>query len=142
MILIAHRGNVNGKIALLENSPSYVHNALDIGLHVEVDVWKMKDSYYLGHDEPCYPVDKSLLLIDEVWCHAKNFQALLGLKSIGAHCFWLEEDRFTLTSQGFIWCYSDALFAPNVIVVNLSARTRFLDCFGVCSDYPLSYINT
>ena len=52
MILISHRGNINGKNESLENSKSYIKRALDLGYDVEVDVWFNNKTFYLGHDEP------------------------------------------------------------------------------------------
>jgi glycerophosphoryl diester phosphodiesterase len=53
MILIAHRGNLNGKQPERENSPEYIKEALEKGYHVEVDVWlKETNNLFLGHDSP------------------------------------------------------------------------------------------
>ena len=38
MIQIAHRGNLEGSNAALENDPQYVASALDQGFHAEVDL--------------------------------------------------------------------------------------------------------
>ena len=38
MILIAHRGNINGSMIEKENSPSYLEEAINLGYHVETDV--------------------------------------------------------------------------------------------------------
>ena len=56
MKLISHRGNVDGKYPQYENLPEYVDKALDLGYDVEVDLWIDNDGYYLGHDEPTYPI--------------------------------------------------------------------------------------
>ena len=39
MILISHRGNINGKKPNYENKPEYIWEALRKGYHCEVDVW-------------------------------------------------------------------------------------------------------
>ena len=39
MILISHRGNINGKKPDLENKPEYIQNAIKLGYNVEIDVW-------------------------------------------------------------------------------------------------------
>ena len=59
--LISHRGNINGKNPLFENNPHQIMACLKMGLEVEIDVWKIKDSWFLGHDGPMYGVDESYL---------------------------------------------------------------------------------
>ena len=39
MILIAHRGNIDGPNPELENSLQYIDKAIDSGYNVEVDIW-------------------------------------------------------------------------------------------------------
>ena len=56
MIYIAHRGNINGKQLDLENSPKYINRAIELGYHVEVDVW-YNDGFFLGHDNPKYKIN-------------------------------------------------------------------------------------
>ena len=62
MKIIAHRGNVLGPNLKEENSEEYLLKAISAGLDVEVDVWKIQDNLYLGHDEPTYEVEKLFLL--------------------------------------------------------------------------------
>ena len=62
MIFISHRGNINGPNKLMENNPSYILSALNEGYECEIDVWKIKDKRFLGHDNPDYEVDKQFLL--------------------------------------------------------------------------------
>jgi hypothetical protein len=38
MLLISHRGNLKGPDSTLENSPSYIQKALDLGFSVEIDL--------------------------------------------------------------------------------------------------------
>ena len=59
MKLIAHRGNLNGRNLQLENSPANIMEAIWKGYDVEIDVWHVKNEFYLGHDEPLYEVDES-----------------------------------------------------------------------------------
>ena len=54
MILIAHRGNVDGPEPERENSYEHINNALNRGFDVEIDVWYHENNWYLGHDEPKY----------------------------------------------------------------------------------------
>ena len=57
MILISHRGNLNGKIPEYENNPLYIDRALGKGYDVEIDVWFRDDMFFLGHDFPTYRVE-------------------------------------------------------------------------------------
>ena len=61
MYLISHRGNIDDPCPSMENSPSYIMAAVDSGFDVEVDVWKVDDLIYLGHDQPQYLIDLSFL---------------------------------------------------------------------------------
>jgi len=75
MILISHRGNTSAKRKELENSPTYVKQALHLGYDVEIDVW-YDNGWWLGHDEPQYKVDMNFLEDRRFWIHCKNLQAL------------------------------------------------------------------
>ena len=39
MILIAHRGNINGPSLAMENTCVYIDSAIKLGYDVEIDVW-------------------------------------------------------------------------------------------------------
>ena len=69
MFLIAHRGNINGKVPELENSPDYINAAISNGYDVEVDVWFQDDEFYLGHDFPQYKTSVEYLRNNKLWCH-------------------------------------------------------------------------
>ena len=56
MILISHRGNIDGPNSKLENNPTYIDRALDKGFNVEIDLWVYEKEFFLGHDEPTYLV--------------------------------------------------------------------------------------
>jgi hypothetical protein len=53
MILISHRGNINGRLVPFENQPNYIDTAIAAGYDVEIDVWYEVESgkLYLGHDK-------------------------------------------------------------------------------------------
>ena len=53
MILISHRGNLDGPKPEKENNPKYIWEALNEGYQVEIDVWYDK-GWWLGHDRPKY----------------------------------------------------------------------------------------
>ena len=60
MILISHRGNLNGKTDD-ENKPKYIEQALNQGFDVEIDVWYIDNQFWLGHDKPQYKISEGFL---------------------------------------------------------------------------------
>ena len=142
MIYISHRGNLDGPKIDNENSPEYIQNAILQGFDVEIDVWFKNSKFYLGHDEPQYDIENSFLLKKEVWCHAKNLLALDAMKNIDCHFFWHEEDKFTLTSKGYIWSYPGNLAGKNSIFLfpENYPKIDFKFCAGICSDFVEKYV--
>ena len=139
MILISHRGNLDGPKFDKENSPNYIKNAIDKGYNVEIDVW-FKDSFFLGHDEPLYSIKPEYLINDKLWCHAKNIDAVEALKNINAHFFWHHNDDITLTSKGYFWTYpGKKIFKNSICVLPEKASYQKFECAGICSDYITQY---
>lgn len=144
MILISHRGNINGPDPVNENKPEYILNALQTGFEVEVDVWFHENNFYLGHDEPQYEVKSDFLKSSKIWCHAKNIKCLQELLKIGAHCFWHEKDKVTLTSNNFIWTYPGQTLTKNSICVLPEKEPENIKkeiAAGICSDFIGKYKN-
>ena len=56
MVLIAHRGNTDGRFESYENEPNYIDKALKKGYDVEIDIWVIEGNFYLGHDKPQYGI--------------------------------------------------------------------------------------
>ena len=148
MKLIAHRGNINGKTSY-ENHPDYIKEAITEGFDVEIDVWVKGRDIYLGHDEPEYTTSFGFLSEhkDNLWCHAKNYEALSYLNMYRLHAFWHENDSFTLTNQGVIWqypdneYYKDSIFLmPELFDVDID-ESKLKMVKGICSDYILKYKN-
>ena len=79
MIYIAHRGNLNGPNKQEENKLEYIIKALNEGYHVEIDVWYLEGTFFLGHDSPDYKIEEDFLKNKKFYCHAKNLNALLKL---------------------------------------------------------------
>ena len=61
MIYISHRGNIDKINIKEENKPSYIFKALDHNFNVEVDIWFIENTFYLGHDAPLYEVDMEFI---------------------------------------------------------------------------------
>ena len=143
MKYISHRGNLLGKNTDLENTTRYIWEALDKGFDVEIDVWVMDKVIFLGHDGPKSEVTPSFLNNQNIWCHAKNIEALNFLLDKELHCFWHEQDAFTITSHGYVWAYPSKDYSNNVIAVlpekNGLHSDRLKHCAGICSDYVQMY---
>ena len=105
-ILIAHRGNTNGKQPEKENTVAYIEEALDKGYDCEIDICKWDGkNFFLGHNEPQEAVSPEWLQKNPLWCHAKDYKALEQLVKYNIHCFWHQTDNYTMTSSGYIWAY-------------------------------------
>lgn len=142
MILISHRGNINGKIPNNENHPEYIDEAIHAGFDVEIDMWWVDGRIYLGHDEPQYEVDDEWLetRMDKLWVHCKNVELLNWIRSTSLHWFWHEEDTLTLTSKGYVWVYP----GKQPIIGSIAVMPEIYDdyigqCIGVCSDVTSKY---
>lgn len=145
MILISHRGNINGKNIPLENNPDYIKDAIHLGYDVEVDIWYSNNTFWLGHDNPEYQIGLYFLLenSDKLWCHAKNIEAIVEMKKEkNINCFWHQKDDITLTSKGYIWAYPGKQPIKNSIAVLPEIYQDNLDvCKGICSDHIINYKN-
>ena len=154
MIVISHRGNLQGPDPLTENHPDAIDRAIDEGFDVEVDVRLMEGQWWLGHDQAQYDVSWQWLLTrrDRLWVHAKNLPALTHLNLLdrspyhhhrtpNVHHFWHENDTLTLTSRGFIWAYPNLITPENAIAVMPEIAHGDLNrVLGVCTDFPRIYI--
>ena len=146
MILISHRGNLNGKIEHNENHPDYIDEAIHAGYGVEIDIWYVDDTLYLGHDEPQYETNLKWLNDRryKLWIHCKNKSAIEHLNKnckFSLNYFWHDTDTMTLTSFGYIWAYPGNQPIHNSIAVLPEIHNDMTDtCIGVCSDFILKYI--
>jgi hypothetical protein len=139
-IYIAHRGNTEGKKRELENSPSYIEQAIVAGFEVEIDVW-YESGFFLGHDKPQYKVESDYFLNKPLWCHAKNHKALTALLEMGMNVFYHDKDDYTLTSKGYIWAFPGKHLNANTIWNQPEwnyeidpALIKKASCYGICSD--------
>ena len=144
MILISHRGNINGPNPKQENHPIYIQKSLDLGYDVEIDIW-MEDwgILFLGHDEPQYAITLDWLKerSSNLWIHCKNIEAIEWFNMFdGFNYFWHENDTLTLTSRGAIWVYPGKQPIKGSIAVMPEIYNDNLDnCLGICSDYIQNY---
>jgi len=146
MILIAHRGNFNGKFESWENEPTYIDMAIKEGYDVEVDVWYKDNVLWLGHDKPMYGVDYNWFInrLSKLWIHCKNVEAVVFFNewTHKSNFFWHETDTVTLTSNNYIWAYPGKQPIKNSIAVMPSQYNDDIsNCIGVCDDDVAKYKN-
>lgn len=144
MILIAHRGNVNGRFESWENEPTYIDLAIKKGYDVEIDVWFKDNMLWLGHDKPDYGIDFRFIRdrLSKLWVHCKNVEAVVYFKECGypVNYFWHEEDTLTLTSHNHLWVYPAKQPILNSIAVMPELNNDDVSqCLGICSDYIEKY---
>ena len=142
MILIAHRGNMDGPNPGQENDPVYIKGALEKGYEAEIDVWLLENNWWLGHDKPTYQVEDSLFRNKGLWCHAKNVEALEKLVTLSwVNCFWHQSDDCVVTSKKYIWTFPGKPLTMNSIAV-MPENTQDQDLSkvaGICTDYVEKY---
>jgi len=144
MILISHRGNINGRIIEAENKPEYIDDTIRLGYDVEIDMWWVDGQIYLGHDKPQYEVSDEWLgdRVDKLWIHCKNVELLNWIKSTSLHYFWHENDTVTLTSKNYLWVYPGKQpIIGSIAVIPELYKDNTSKCIGVCSDYIQNYKN-
>ena len=144
MIYISHRGNLNGVNHSRENSPTYIDVCINKGFHCEIDL-RMKDGVpHLGHDTADYPVTISWLQDRTMWLwiHVKEYEALMWLMKTmpWANYFCHESDKYTLVSNGMVWCHDlTNQMNANCVIPLLSKES--VESYGqtgfgaVCSDF-------
>ena len=148
MILISHRGNIEGKDKLSENTPNYIDTAIQLGYDVEVDVWLIRNKLYLGHDFGQYQIDINWLenRSNKLWIHCKNMEALSYFNeydwknSNQFNYFSHDVDMGVLTSHNYIW--STNLYDRGILVLpEVFNKEPNEGTIGICSDYIKHYKN-
>ena len=145
MILISHRGNINGRFESWENEPTYIDLAISKGYDVEIDVWYKDGILFLGHDKRDYGIDFGWFIdrIAKLWIHCKNIDALNYFKNCGyeLNYFWHQEDDVTITSSGYFWTYPGKQLTKNSIAVMPETKEfeNIEISFGICSDNVEKY---
>jgi hypothetical protein len=146
MILISHRGNINGRITERENHPDYIDEAIALGYDVEIDIWIVGMDIMLGHDEPQYTVTTKWLeqRLHKLWIHCKNIPALEYASYFhnkeDLNYFWHEYDTVTLTSKGHIWAYPGKQpIQESIAVMPELCNDTLTQCKGICSDHIQNY---
>lgn len=143
---ILHRGLINGPDKNMENNETQLFKRLSEGWDIEIDIWKIGDSWWLGHDAPSNRLTNiDILIHPRVWVHCKNLQALAQCTAMlthinSPHYFTHDSDIATLTSHQYIWAYPGHIVdsirsicvMPERVGFNMAELTL---CGGVCSDF-------
>lgn len=143
MILIAHRGNLQGPNPSKENDPAYIDLALKQNINAEVDLRVKNKIPYLGHDYADFAISSEYLIDrqDFLWIHCKDAGALTWALERNLHCFWHDQDDYTITSKGFVWAYPGKEVASAKCISVMPETVWHLDevrknvDYGICTDY-------
>lgn len=150
MILISHRGNIEGINPEFENQPHYIQNAMLLGYDVEIDVRMKNGELYLGHDYPQYLIEIDWLLNSKnsLWIHTKDFESLDLLIDKGLRVFFHEQEKQTIIGNtNLIWSHDLRSTGSKSIIPLLDRESinnnghLLQNVYGVCSDY-LETLNT
>lgn len=144
MLYISHRGNCSGLNPEQENTHNYIDSAIERGYDVEIDIWKVNNEYWLGHDAPIQKTTRDWLYQrkDRLWIHCKNFQALSDLVGQPSfRVFYHEKEKHTIISNRLIWSHDLSEINSKCIIPLLSMEdisthiNNVGSCYGICSDY-------
>jgi hypothetical protein len=142
MLIISHRANLNGPNKELENNPQQIIETIK-EYDVEIDLWRINNDLFLGHDNPQYKINHDFLNLNKnkLWIHAKNLDCISYLFNTDLNWFWHENDKVTLTSKKNIWCYPEIYIENSITVVFNDSKKRDIPnyCLGICTDYPTNY---
>lgn len=138
MILISHRGNIDGIKKEKENTVKYIKKAIKNGFDVEIDTWYIENKIFLGHNFPKNKVNLSFLesYKNKLWIHCKNIEALYYLKD-NYNCFFHSSDDAVLTSKNYIWTFPGRTLTNQSILLKFEKDDKFVipkNIFGICSD--------
>jgi len=163
MIIIAHRGNINGPNTAVggENTVAAIKHALAEGYDVEIDVLDIDDNgiFYLGHDVVDEMIDyhsgfnRWIFQSRRIILHGKTFRAatkLLKMKQnyqIYNDFFFHNTDKFALTDIGWLWMYPNPMeiFDPTLPIIDvlpeIYEKRYYKDSLplGICTDFPELY---
>lgn len=148
MLVIAHRGLLNGPDLNLENRPDTIQKALLKGYDVEIDLQVVNGQPFLGHDAPAYAVNINLLKTERLWIHAKTLEAANFCSNYlnFRNWFFHQNDDCIIINKKFLWTYprKDIPLYDNSIAVlpelnYTDDEIKAFKCFGICTDYASKF---
>jgi hypothetical protein len=142
MILISHRGNLNGLFPDKENSPQYIDNAISNGFEVEIDLRTSNSKLFLGHDYAQYEITIEWLQSrrDNLWIHTKDSESLFKLCDTNLRYFFHEKESHTIiANSNLIWSHDLSEASDKSIIPLLSMddilNKGYSSVHGICSDF-------
>lgn len=155
--IISHRGNIDSEddedlkkypwsCYYMENEPYHCLEFLKTfpELIIELDVWKIGNNYYSGHDEPRFLLSSSILSNSRILFHAKNLEAYQSMVENNMNVFWHENDSYALTREGKIVVYpgkTPPLTNAIIMQPELSKMEDIYNAYAICTDFPLKWID-
>lgn len=142
MILISMRGNISGVEERTQNKPYQVNEVLKTGMHCWVDVWWKDDIFYLGTDEPTYPVKQSFISMYSVWANAMDFVTLLKLTECKSphNFFYRGEPILSNTGHIITECIIDGYESSTILISDDSIYST-VGLYGIVSNNILEFAN-
>jgi hypothetical protein len=145
MKFIAHRGLLLGKNPDIENLPGTIDHAIEQGFDVEIDLRKIGDSFYLGHDQEQMRFIDFKFITDRaahLWVHAKNldvFDYLYDYRD-SINYFWHTDEAVVITSHGTPWAFPGNFNIRNGIAVCPEYKMNYKEAHrlpvqGICSHH-------
>lgn len=141
--IIAHRANLDSYTLDADSNSINIRKILDkTKFDVEIDIWKIGNYLYTGHDKPSYLVydflENVLLSSDRILFHAKNIEVYKYLLDKQANVFWHQNDDYALTRERKIVVFPGKVPIKDSIVMRpeLYPLESLKDVYAVCTDYP------
>jgi hypothetical protein len=145
MILISHRGNLNGPFQD-ENNPTKIEDVILKGFDVEIDLRILNSEFYLGHDTEDFKVSESWILKfkNKLWIHCKTISTIEQIHNSkllnDSNYFFHFNDNCTFTSKGFLWVFPGFQPIKNSIAVLPELHNDDISkSIGICSDFIKKY---
>jgi len=148
MLIISHRGLLDGPDINLENRPDTIEKSIKEGFDVEIDLQIINGLPFLGHDGPTYPISIEFLRQDKLWIHAKTMEAAnFASKYIPfSSWFYHDKDDCVIIGKKIIWTYPKKnlpLYDNSIAVLPelnyTDEEIRAFTCFGICTDYARKF---
>jgi hypothetical protein len=153
MLLISHRGNVDGITPSKENTIPYMQQALARGFHVETDIYEHAGELYFGHayGDSGEKVNWDFLACNshKLLLHCKDARSIGIISKHDLNWFCQEHDSYAISSRdlviahskqgGMVYSKLDRYLDSTIIMLpeKNGLGKKFLEelgCVGVCSD--------
>lgn len=141
VLIVSHRGNLEGANPIEENNPYYIMRAVCYGYDVEVDLWYRRNELFLGHDKPKYKIDYWFIMDKHFWIHCKNTEALVYLSCNDKLHLFYHNEGVTYTSKGYLMTAPGEFVSYKSVACmpELTEDWDIKNAYAVCTDYPLRY---